>query len=599
MNVYRLLISNLVKRLGWHFPVIVVWTALVGLGEGTSIVLLLPLLDRIGIVTQSAQGVANGVIQKGLALIGAHSTLRILMLVVAAATAQMILSIALNWWSIRLARNYQAQRQLELFGTFMRAKWSFLINRKAGEMVNAITTECERLARALILTMSLIGSAIVALIYVALSAFIAWQATLCLIGFAIAAALAMTNLYRKSHAFGKNLSPLNAQLQAMLEEQFGGAKFIKASVGVDRALLELEPVVRRISEIQTAGAVMPGMVRTLLEYAAVIGVAVILVLTSTEFGIAPGNIIIVLALFGRLFPRFTAAQAQLYALNASVHAVEALNTLQIAAEAEAERPDASSYARLKIDQPTVLSVRDLQVKFGERIVLDGINLTIPIPGVLAVVGRSGAGKSTLVHTLLGLVEGNAGSIQLGPYNFAFTPLGDWRRSIGYVPQETILFHTSIKDNLRLVNRAASDMDLMTAARRAHALDFIEAFPDGFETIIGDHGVKLSGGQRQRLGIARALLINPVLLIMDEAMSALDTESEAELLRTVDDLRKDIGVLLVAHRLAAARGADIVCVFENGRITESGSWNELMARKKRLHALAQAQLLIEDRSVATL
>lgn len=598
MSAYRLLISELIKQLGWHFPILVVWTALVGLGEGTSIVLLLPLLDRVGIVAQSAQGVANAVIQKGLALVGAHSTLEILMLVVVAATAQMILSVALSWWSSRLARSYQAQRRLELFAAFMRAKWSFLVDRKAGEMVNAITTESERLARALTTALSLFGSAIVALIYVALSAFIAWQATLCLIGFAIAVSLGMTLLYRKNYAFGRDLAPSNAQLQAMLEERFAGAKFIKASAGVDRALLEIEPAVRRISEINAVGAAMPGMVRSLLEYAGLIGVAIILVLTSTEFGIAPGNVIIVLALFGRLFPRVTTVHAQLYALGATVHAVEALNTLQTAAEGQAERQDRST-RQLMIEVPAHLSVRNLQVKFGERLALDQINLTLAVPGFLAIVGRSGAGKSTLVHALLGLIEPNAGSVQFGPYDLASAPLGAWRRSIGYVPQETILFHTSIKGNLRLVNPAASESDLKTAARRAHALEFIEALPHGFETIIGDQGVKLSGGQRQRLGIARALLMNPALLIMDEAMSALDTESEAELIRTLDDLRKDIGILLVAHRLAAARSADIVCVFENGRVAESGSWNELMARKKRLHALAQAQSRIEDQAVAAL
>jgi ABC-type multidrug transport system fused ATPase/permease subunit len=598
MSPYRLLISELVKQLGWHFPILVVWTALVGLGEGTSIVLLLPLLDRVGIVAQSAQGVANAVIQKGLALVGAHSTLEILMLVVVAATAQMILSVALSWWSSRLARSYQAQRRLELFAAFMRAKWSFLVDRKAGEMVNAITTESERLARALIIALSLFGSAIVAVIYVALSAFIAWQATLCLIGFAIAVSLGMTLLYRKNYTFGRKLAPSNAQLQAMLEERFAGVKFIKASVGVDRALLEIEPVVHRISEINTVGAAMPAIVRSLLEYAGLIGVAVILVLTSTEFGIAPGNVIIVLALFGRLFPRITTVQAQLYSLGATVHAVEALNTLQTAAEGQAERQDRST-RQLMIEVPSRLSVRNLQVKFGERLALDQINLTLAVPGFLAIVGRSGAGKSTLVHALLGLIEPNAGSVQFGPYDLASAPLGAWRRSIGYVPQETILFHASIKDNLRLVNPAASESDLKIAARRAHALEFIEALPHGFETIIGDQGVKLSGGQRQRLGIARALLMNPALLIMDEAMSALDTESEAELIRTLDDLRKDIGILLVAHRLAAARSADIVCVFENGRVAESGSWNELMARKKRLHALAQAQSLIEDQAVAAL
>jgi ABC-type multidrug transport system fused ATPase/permease subunit len=273
-----------------------------------------------------------------------------------------------------------------------------------------------------------------------------------------------------------------------------------------------------------------------------------------------------------------------------------IEKLQTAAADEAERQD-SSGVPLEINQPTALTVRSLRVRFGERTVLDEVNLTLPIPGLLAIVGRSGAGKSTLVHALLGLVEPDAGSIQLGSYNLTSVPLDAWRRSIGYVPQETILFHASIAENLTLVNPIVSDSEIKAAARRAHALDFINALPRGFDTVIGDQGVKLSGGQRQRLGIARALLMNPALLLMDEAMSALDTESEAELLRTVEDLRKQMGVLLVAHRLAAARTADTICVFEAGRIVESGSWNELMARKKRLYALAEAQSLAEDRSVA--
>jgi ATP-binding cassette subfamily C protein len=285
-------------------------------------------------------------------------------------------------------------------------------------------------------------------------------------------------------------------------------------------------------------------------------------------------------------------------LNGNVHAIEAINKIQTAAECEAERQDGISES-LKIDQPAALTVRNLQVRFGERIVLDRISLQVPVPGLLAVVGRSGAGKSTLVHALLGLIEPNAGSIELGNYDLASAPLHAWRRAIGYVPQETILFHASIRENLKLANSVASDSDIEEASQRAHALGFINALPAGFDTVIGDHGVKLSGGQRQRLGIARALLMNPALLIMDEAMSALDTESEAELLRTVEELRKQMGVLLVAHRLAAARAADVICVFEAGHIVEAGSWNELMARRKRLYALAEAQSLGEDRSIAAL
>jgi len=589
---YRLLFNDLAARLRWRFPVLVLWTALLGLSEGISMVMLLPLLNRLGIVAASAQGVVNNLIERSLAIVGANDTTKVFALVALLATVQVILSVGLNWWSVRLARTYQVQRQLELFGTLMRAKWTFIVERKAGELTNAVVTECERLGRAFTLCLSLLGSAMVALIYIVLSVFITWEVTLTLVSFAVLAALVMTRFYKKSYSLGKRIAPLNAELQSLLDEQLAGAKFIKASVGHRRAAAQLEPIVRQLGEINTFAAAMPGTVRSVLEYVALIGLAGTLVISSKGLGLAPANAIIVLALFGRLFPRLTTVQAQLYSLNANIHAIEALDMLQTAAVAEAEREDDSDQP-LTIRKPTNLLVSNLQVRFGKRIALDQINLALPVPGLLAVVGRSGAGKSTLVHTLLGLVEPSAGSIQLGPYDLASAPLGAWRSSIGYVPQEIILFHASVRDNLTLVNPAASEFDLEIAARRAHALEFIETFPDGFETIIGDQGLKLSGGQRQRLGIARALLMDPTLLIMDEAMSALDTVSEAELLRTLDELRKDIGILLVAHRLAAARSADVVCVFESGRMVESGAWNELMARKKRLYALAEAQSLVQD------
>jgi len=569
-----------------------------GLSEGISMVLLLPLLNRLGLVAANAQGAANNLIERGLAIAGANDTNKVFVLVVVVATMQMTLSIGLNWWSIRLARTYQVQRQLELFSTLMRAKWIFIVDRKAGELTNAVVTECERLGRSFTTCLSLLGSAMVALIYTLLSVFIAWQVTITLVSFAVLAALVMTRFYKKSYSLGKRIAPLNAELQSLLDEQFAGAKFIKTSVGQRRATAQLEPVVRQLGHINTFAAAMPATVRSVLEYVALIGLAGTLVITSKGLGLAPANVILVLVLFGRLFPRLTTVQAQLYSLNANIHAVEVLEGLQIAAAGEAEREDGSDQP-LTIRKPAILAVRDLQVRFGERVALDQINLALPIPGLLAVVGRSGAGKSTLVHTLLGLIEPSAGSIQLGSHDLLSASLGAWRRIIGYVPQEIILFHASVRDNLILVNPAASEFDLKIAAQRAHALEFIEALPNGFETIVGDQGMKLSGGQRQRLGIARALLMNPAFLIMDEAMSALDSESEAELLQMLDELRRDIGILLVAHRLAAVRRADVICVFENGRIVESGVWNELMARKKRLYALAEAQSLAKNRSVAVL
>jgi ABC-type multidrug transport system fused ATPase/permease subunit len=586
------------KRLGWRFPMLVVWTAFVGLSEGASIVLLLPLLNRVGIVATNGQNVANQSIERGLALAGADSVGKILALVVVVATIQAILSMALNLWSVRLARNYQSRRQLELFGAFMHAKWSFLAAHKAGEMSNVIITESTRLGRAFTMCLSLLGSAVVALVYVMIAAFVAWQVMLGLIALAVVAALAMVRLYAKSYAIGESIAPLNARLQSLLHEQFAGAKFIKASARVDRATMQVQRLVEELERANVFTGATPGNIRIALEYIALIGFAGILVLTYTGFGIAPANIVVVLALFGRLFPRMNTVQAQLHYLNENVHAIVAISKLQTAAEAMAERQNAS-HQPLRIKQPAALTVCNLQVRLGERTVLDDISFSLPFPGLLAVVGRSGAGKSTLVHTLLGLIEPSGGSVRLANHDLASAPLFGWRRAIGYVPQETILFNASIRENLTLTNPAASEEEIRTAVRRAHALDFINHLPEGYETIIGDQGVTLSGGQRQRLGIARALLTNPALLVMDEAMSALDTESEAELLRTLGELRQQIGVLLVAHRLAAARIADIVCVFEAGRIVEAGSWDELMTCKKRLYALAEAQSLTQDHSAALL
>lgn len=596
MRAYGLLLDDLLKRLGWRFPVLVVWTALAGLSEGASIVLLLPVLNCIGITAAGSQGALIALIERGLTRIGANTTTEILAIVIAVSTLQLALSLGLNFWMVRIARHYQSQRQLELFAAFMSAKWVFLTDRRAGELTAAIVAECERLGRAFTLSLSLLGGAIIALIYIVLSALIAWPATISILGLAAVSALGMFQMYGKSYAAGEKLAPLNARLQSFLEERFAGAKFIKASAGVERAVGQLGPLLQELEDANTTATAMPGTVRGVLEYCALIGVAIILVLATSGFGMAPTSVAIVLGLFARLFPRITTMQSQLHSLNNNVHAVEVIDKLQAAADAARERQGApDEQPALKIAVPATLAVRGLEVKFGERKALAGVDLQLRIPGLVAVVGGSGAGKSTLVHTLLGLTERSAGSIRLANHDLNSAPLNAWRRTIGYVPQETILFHASVSENLTFASPDASRTEVEVAARRAHAHDFIRALPKGYHTIIGDQGIKLSGGQRQRLGIARALLANPLILVLDEAMSALNSASELEILRTLEGLRRNIGILLIAHRLSAVRSADLIYVLEQGQIAESGTWDELMAGRGRLYALSMAQGL--DRATA--
>lgn len=596
MKTYSLLFRDIIARLRWRFPLLIALAAVVGTGEGISMVLLLPLLKQLGIAASGSPGSAVQLLEEGLLRIGASTPLRILLIIIAIAAVQMLLNVFLIWWTAARAQRYVRQRQMELFGALMRAKWLFLAERKAGEMSNAIITECGRAGAAFTICLSMLAGIVVTMIYVVLSLNITWQITLTLIGFAAATGVLMVQLYRKTYALGQSQAPLNAELNSLLAEHFAGAKYIKAMAGEKQAFERIGSVAKKLEAAIAAATFLPNMTRSFLEFLAFAGIAGILVVGSGWMGVAAGNVMVALALFGRLFPRLTAMQAQAHSLNWYVPAIEVINRLQKDAEAAEERCDQTSGLRvLRIDTPANLIVQDLKAELGSRLILNGIDIALPIPGFVAVAGESGAGKSTLAHVLLGLVEPRTGSVMLGPHNLTSAPLSAWRRAIGYVPQETILFHATVRDNLILANPAASEKEIVLAARRAHAHEFIEAMPEGYATVIGDQGVKLSGGQRQRLGIARALLTNPRLLILDEAMSALDAASELEILRTLEELRKQIGILLIAHRLATVRSADMIYVLDEGRVAESGTWDELMSRRGRLHALAAAQGL--DRAVA--
>ena len=586
MKLYFLLIENIVGFLRWRFPAILALMVLVGLTEGLSVTLLLPLFSHVGISYTAGQGAAGAMLHHALAAIGtAAGPLGLLFLVIGVAAFQMGLSVATQWFLIHWSQVYERKRRSQLFRAFMHAQWEFVIGRKGGELTNAVVSECERSANAFFIGLYLISTFIGTCIYLVFALLVAWQVTAGLIACAILMTVFVFPLYRKSVEVGKTVSPLNSELQSVLSERISGIKIVKATTSEDVAAAQVDRIVNKLERTNALGGFLPVAVRGLFEFFAFVALAAIFVFGEKGFGIAPGNVLVVFALFVRLFPRITTMQGYLHLLNSYLHASEVIDALQTDAEAHAEPNNIGE--ELSISLPTHLVLDHVDVKFEEHKVLDRIDLAIPVPGLVGIVGSSGAGKSTLVHTLLGLVRLSGGAITFGGRTLTSTPLKSWRRQIGYVPQETILFHASVAENMSLAQPGAGMAEIERAAIRAHAHEFIRALPNGYDTIIGDQGVKLSGGQRQRLGIARALLSNPKLLLLDEAMSALDTESEAEVLKTLEELRSQIGILIVAHRLSAVQTADMICVIEGGRVVETGTWNELMARQTRLFALTEA------------
>tara|TARA_S200000501_G_scaffold59666_1_gene50009 strand:- start:12679 stop:14487 length:1809 start_codon:yes stop_codon:yes gene_type:complete len=238
---------------------------------------------------------------------------------------------------------------------------------------------------------------------------------------------------------------------------------------------------------------------------------------------------------------------------------------------------------------TSLEFKDVHFEYqeGGELVLDSISFKINKGEVVALVGASGSGKSTIADLIPRFYDTTTGKITIDGNNIKNISLSSLRNNMGIVTQEVILFNDSIRNNISYAQGEKSDDLVKEAAKAANALDFIENTPNGFETVVGERGVKLSGGQKQRIAIARALLKNPSILILDEATSALDTESEKKVQTAIESLMKDRTALIIAHRLSTVQKADKIIVIENGKVAEIGSHESLFKKNgiyKRLYDL---------------
>ena len=232
-----------------------------------------------------------------------------------------------------------------------------------------------------------------------------------------------------------------------------------------------------------------------------------------------------------------------------------------------------------------IKVQDLEFSYPSRPsvqIIKGINFTIEPGQKVAIVGTSGTGKSTLAQLFMRFYEPNAGSISLGDRSIADIDITEWRKMVALVPQEVLLFGGTIRENIAYGKPGATQEEIESAAELAYAKEFVESFPEKWDTMVGERGVKLSGGQRQRIAIARAILKNPKFLLLDEATSALDSESEKWVQSALEELMKNRTSLIIAHRLSTIRSADLIIVMEEGKIVESGSHEELMKKKSGIY-----------------
>jgi ATP-binding cassette subfamily B protein/subfamily B ATP-binding cassette protein MsbA len=322
------------------------------------------------------------------------------------------------------------------------------------------------------------------------------------------------------------------------------------------------------------------VVLPILMIAVIAGLSV-LFFGDRNSGVLPSLVTFVVAL-QRLNGTFGNLSQNLVQLKNNSANLDVLNNFLNTNDKQFRRRGGRSF--LEINQ--AIELKNVSLRYSPELgpALTNINLILPKGQTIALVGSSGAGKSSIADLLAGLYDPSEGDILVDGTSLAAFDLVSWQQRLGVVSQDTFLFNATIAENIAFGTPGASRQDIETAAAQAQAARFIEALPDGFETLVGERGYRLSGGQRQRLSLARAILRDPELLILDEATSALDSESERLVQQAIDRFERQHTVLVIAHRLSTIVNADLICVMEKGQIVERGKHAELLPQNGRYSSL---------------
>lgn len=464
-----------------------------------------------------------------------------------------------------------------LFWKLSELSLSFFHGERTGQLISRITNDVTLVRRALVASLAnLFRESLLTLLYLGLAIWISWR--LALITFAVLPPIVfvMARIGRRLRKRSARIQEKMADITSTLQESISGIRVVKA-FGMEeyerrRFFAHTLSYFRTYVRMELLGA----LAGPLTEYLGVIGVVVVLwyggreVLLSGTVS-ADWFIIFLAATLSTMQPlrKLSKANNELQVgMAAASRIFEVLDT----------EPDVSSPA----GAPDLEGFRNRIVYEGasfsyerEEEVLRNVHLEIQKGEVVAIVGPSGAGKSTLLDLLPRFYDTTSGRITVDGMDVREVSLGSLRRLMGIVTQETILFNDTVRNNIAYGLEGASLEAVEAAARAANAHDFISAMPEGYDTEIGERGVKLSGGERQRLAVARAILKNPPILILDEATSSLDTESERLVQDAIEHLLLGRTVLVIAHRLSTVRNANRIVVLDRGEIVESGTHQELM------------------------
>jgi subfamily B ATP-binding cassette protein MsbA len=453
----------------------------------------------------------------------------------------------------------------------------FYTRIKIGDITNRIGNEVSRTARSVQIIFQLISTIATILVFVAILLSISWQLTL--VSTVLLVLVNLTNQYwiHRSKEFGRTLSEVSRMYSNRLLDLLIGIRLIKAAGNEKKEYEQIEELILVREKAEFRSQANSAAIGPVNEMSGLLAVLAILFVGRTFFFQQLEAVSAVLLTYLFVLFRLLPVISQLNnARNTFANATASVEVVTDFLRKDNKPFMASgSVAYTKLER----GIRFENVSFAypsrNSLVLKNVDLWVPRGTTLALVGASGAGKSTMADLLPRFYDPTEGRITIDNQDLREFNLQSLRKAMGIVSQDTFLFNDSVRNNIAYGKEGATDEDVIEAAKRSNAYEFIMQLPQGFDTPLGDRGVLLSGGQRQRLAIARALLRNPEILILDEATSALDTVSERLVQQAIDELSRDRTTLVIAHRLSTVQKAHQIAVMEKGSVVELGSHDELL------------------------
>ncbi|WP_344827077.1 ABC transporter ATP-binding protein [Actinocorallia longicatena] len=538
-----------------------------------------------------------------------------------------VLSLAQRWYSARIGEGLIYDLRTQVFDHVQRMPVAFFMRTQTGSLVSRLNNDVIGAQRALTTTLSSVVSNVISFVLVLIAMlYLSWLVTLIALVLLPVFVVPAKLVGRKLQRISREQMVLDAEMGSLMTERFNvsGAMLAKLYGRPGEESAKFSHRASRVRDIGIVGAMYGRVFFTALTLVAslatamVYGVGGVLAVGGT---LQIGTLVALAALLGRMYGPLTAlSNVQVDVMTALVsfdRVFEVLDLEPMVSEREKAVPlkrtatapgvtfDDVSFRYPAADEVSLASLESIARSDTApgRPVLHGISFTAEPGQLVALVGHSGAGKSTMTHLVSRLYDVNEGAVRIGGQDVRDLTMESLAGSIGVVTQDAHLFHDSIRENLGYARPGATDEELWEALEGAQIRELVEAMPDGLDTVVGDRGYRLSGGEKQRMAIARLLLKEPAVVVLDEATAHLDSESEAAVQRALQTALVGRTSLVIAHRLSTIREADQILVIEDGRIAERGRHEELLAKGGLYTELYRVQfaqqeqrLLVDDQGV---